>query len=319
MAVGFSVCLAGLTLWTARLLVKPAVSILSRTVKARGRLSVGGWTVLAAATAALLLSVHTAAVRLMLLHAESLDDAVRVSAADAFAHKVPPDQLQAAQKALNAYSAAMAVTSGGIGLLDTPAAQLRMAWLAVVCGDLRRAEKLMTAVIEREGPTDGALLQRARITLAAGDRTRAVNDLTAAVKAKPALLQAASGACSMLLEERRVTEATDLLTRCRDARPWDPQAHASLAELQLAVGDTAAALDDYRKAAVLAHVTPEIQARYLVLELLAGDRVRVESTLNQWSRADRDATRSVAGRAADQLRQFGRDDAADRLLAITPR
>lgn len=319
MAIGASACVAGTGLWTARLLTKPAVSVLSRTVKQQRRLKPAAYAIIGVTVCAALLLAHTAAVRVVLLRAGALDDAVTVSAADAYAGRATEAQRADAQRALRLYGAAMSAGSGGFALFDTPSAQLRMAWLSLVAGDLPRTEHLVSAVIDREGPNDSLLLQRAQVTIKLGKRSEAIGDLASAARDHPRLLRTATAAASLLSADGRAKEARGVLTGCRDARPWDPETHARLADFELSVGNTAAALDGLRSAAAMTHATAEIRARCLVLESLAGDPAQAEVAVHDWLLADAKSTRLAVEQAVLQLRQNGRPEAAERLLQRLPR
>lgn len=307
MSVCISVCVGVIAAWVVVLVQRPSVNLLGAVVKERGRLRWSSWLVLLLACIAGVLLVQAAAVRVVLWRAGQLDDKVVVGWEEASMGRASQEQRLAARAALDCYKRGMSIASGGIGLLDTPSVQPRMAWLSVVLGDLEGAERLMTASMAKMGLNDEGVVQRARLALLRNNRSAAIEGLLSAVEERPSLYSATSMLIGLLADSGRMSEADVLLKSASARRPWDGVLVAMRGDVQLALGRTDEGVALYREAVATDEPSTRMLARYLVIEASVGDWSVASTLLDKHWRNDATSTIAAARSAGQQLAQYGVD------------
>jgi tetratricopeptide (TPR) repeat protein len=171
MAVGLALCVTYL-MWTiARLVSENAVAVQTVPWKRNGRITAKGAAGLAIAGVLLLLTIHSAMVKIERSRAERIDRAIAVPAEDVFAGNFAAPGSKAAKDAARAaahYRHADAISGGGWGLLEVSAIGARRAWLALIVGDLNEAESQLRRVLARRPEEIGARDGLARVLLLQG-------------------------------------------------------------------------------------------------------------------------------------------------------
>lgn len=307
MSVCISVCVGVIAAWVVVLTQRPSVNLLGAVVKERGRLRWPSWLVFLLACIAGVLLMQAAAVRVVLWRAGQLDDKVVVGWEEASMGRASQEQRLAARAALDCYTRGMSIVSGGVGLLDTPSVQPRMAWLSVVLGDLEGAERFMTASMDKMGLNDGGVVQRARLSLLRNDRAAAVAGLRGAVEERPGLYGATSMLIGLLSDEGRLADAESMLTVASERRPWDAVLLAMRGDVLLGLGRKTEGVALHREAVAKDGPDARLLARYLVVEASVGDWSAASALLDKRWRIDAPTAIAAARSANQQLAQYGVD------------
>ncbi|HET9888725.1 MAG TPA: 4Fe-4S binding protein [bacterium] len=179
MAVGLALCVTYL-LWTiARLVSENAVAVQTVSWKRDGRITAKGIAGSAIAGVLILLTIHSAIVKIERASAERIDRRIAVPAEEVFAGNFVPAGSDAAQDVARAaahYRRADAISAGGWGLLEVSAIGARRAWLALVTGDLQEAESQLRRVLARRPAEIGARDGLARVLLLQGRIDDAIHE-----------------------------------------------------------------------------------------------------------------------------------------------
>ena len=183
MSVTLSV-LAAFVLWRAWMLrTAHDARIVGVQLKRAGRWRAGGHVFIALAAAVGAMLVHSAAVRSAQWWGGVLDGRVTATREQAFGMDpagVRSQDREAAKRALSWFALAAPIADGGIGLLPTPRTEPRMAWLALVAGEYRRAEHLLRRAADRRPDNDTLTADLARVLLLRDDVRSAVEALRSA-------------------------------------------------------------------------------------------------------------------------------------------
>ncbi|MBX3404055.1 MAG: 4Fe-4S binding protein [Phycisphaeraceae bacterium] len=152
-------------------------------LKRAGRWRPGGIAFVALAAAVGVLLAHSAAVRSAQCWGGVLDGRVSTTREQAFGvdpSGVRDEDRATARRALWWYTVAAPVGAGGVALLPTPQTEPRMAWLALVAGEYRRAEQLLRCAAGRFPDNDTLTGELARVILLRDDVRSALETLRAA-------------------------------------------------------------------------------------------------------------------------------------------
>lgn len=183
MSVTLSV-LAAFVLWRAWMLrTMRDARFVGVQLKRAGRWRAGGFVFIALAAAVGAFLAHSAAVRSAQWWGGVLDGRVTATREQAFGMDpagVRSQDREAAKRALSWFALAAPIADGGIGLLPTPQIEPRMAWLALVAGEHRRAEHLLRRAADRRPDDDTLTAELARVLLLRHDVRSAVDALCSA-------------------------------------------------------------------------------------------------------------------------------------------
>ena len=171
MAVGLALCVTYLAWTIGRLVSENWVAVQTLALKRNGRLTAKGIVGAAAAGALVLLTIHSAIVKIERSRAERIDRAITIPAEEVFAGHFASVGSTAARDAVRAaahYRHADGIQGGGWGLLEVSEIGARRAWLALVVGDLAEAESQLRRVLERRPEEIGARDGLARVLLLQG-------------------------------------------------------------------------------------------------------------------------------------------------------
>jgi polyferredoxin/tetratricopeptide (TPR) repeat protein len=220
-------------------------------LRRRGRFTPVGWTALAGVVLLAVVFAHSAFIRAVQWQAGRLDDRVTITFDTALAPAAPilaPEMKQAAEEALRLYTLASGPARGGVGFVDTPPVNVRMAWLALTLGDRQRAADELGRLLAAERPNDQLGVQRARIQLALNHPDQAEQTLRDVCERRPTAGGSRDLLCRLLAGSGRAVEAESILRDRIRRDPDDVAALSSLGRLYLAMGRPADALPVLRTA-----------------------------------------------------------------------
>lgn len=257
-------------------------------LKRLGRWTWGGRAFGALVVLAVLALIHSTVVRGVILAAGRHDDRVTVPTEAALSPTpppVPPVMLAEAERALSLYRWASGFRRGGAGLADTPAVNVRMAYLLMVLGRRDAAERELGAIIEHDPTAEPIAVQLAALRLSRGDARRAEEGLAEYLRRRPSAAAAREMLGQILAAGGRTDEAERLHRSRLEREPQDVAAMASLARLELALGRGEEAVGLLRRAS---EIEPGV----------CGLRLELAGALFQTGHVD-DALAEVAAAARD--------------------
>jgi tetratricopeptide (TPR) repeat protein len=160
-----------------------------------------------------------------------------------------------AGRAIAHYDRAASWRRGGRGLAETPAIDIRAAWLHLVEGDTARSVDALRRVIDREGPADNWCADLARVMVLRGRRGEAIAYLEQTLDAQPEFDQVRDQLGRMLFEDGRTEDVVSMYRRAIDPTDHHHRRQASLrvrlASVYLALGRISEAADELRAAVEL--------------------------------------------------------------------
>ncbi len=305
--------LAAFVCWrTLRLLRERDGRLTGIQLKRRGRLTISGRTFVAGCVAMLLLLGHSAAIRIIQSQAGRLDDHVGIPFDAALQPDPPqltPEVRQSAERARHLYRLASGVRRGGIGLTDTPPADVRIAWLSLVLGDREHAAGVLEHLLRAEA-VDGLAVQLAQIRLLLRQPDLALGTLRDVCRRRPNAARSRDMLCWMLVRSGRADEAEALVRRRLDRAPGDVAALSTLGRLLVAQGRHPEALTVHRSAVEAAPGVGPLRLDLAALLFKTGDH---SGALDQLEAAARDPrSRDAAlGWGVEMLRASGRSGEID--------
>lgn len=179
MAVGIALCVTYLAWTIGRLVSENAVAVQTLSWKKSGRITAKGMAGAAVAGLLVVLTIHSAIVKIERASAERIDRAIAIPAEEVFAGNFAAPGSEAAKDAARAaahYRHADAISGGGWGLLEVSAIGARRAWLALIVGDLNEAESQLRRVLARRPEEIGARDGLARVLLLQGRTDDAIHE-----------------------------------------------------------------------------------------------------------------------------------------------
>lgn len=246
--------LAAYVAWKAlRSLIDRDVRLARVQLRRAGRLRPAGWAFLLLTTVGAALLAQCAAVHLLLRRADRLDLLVTVPADVVFrgdVTSVPAEQRELAGRAIRAYTLASGWRHGGIGLTDTPAACIRLAWLHLVRGELPQAEAWLRSALCSEPHNDHISASLARALLLQGRPTDAEALLQSLCdRERPKAPECRDLLARLLAGQGRIDDAKALYLQALGRDDRDVRARTGLGDLLAAVGDLPDALVQFTLAA----------------------------------------------------------------------
>lgn len=249
LAIGVAGCVCAMAWVALSLRADRDVRLRSFQLKRRGRLTAAGGAYLTLCIALTLLLVHSAVVKFFTWRASHVDRLVTIGPEHVFAEPrtdIPEEQVAAAYDALARYERAGSWRRGGLGLADTPANDVRIAWLRMVVADGPGAEDAMRRAIGRERPSEALTMNLARILVAQGKRDEAIEHLVRTNDAHPAFAGVRTMLTDLLVRSGRTDEAIALLRRTAARRPHDVEARVALAATLAEAGRLDDAVEELR-------------------------------------------------------------------------
>lgn len=316
MAVGLAVSVAFGVWKTWRLLRDRDVRFAGMQLRRAGRMQPAGWAGLATAAIAGLLLMHSVAVRAMIWWGGVLERPVTVPAELVFADRrdaITPEMTASAREALAWYRRAAGWAQGGWALTDTPSAELRRAWLHLVCNEPAPAEARMRRAIARLGYTDTLSADLARILVVQGQPDKAVELLTGVVTEHPGYDQSRRTLCWILLNQNRGNEAVVICERAVATRP-EPHVRAHLAAVYVSVGRLAEARTQLERAVTDAPRNASIRHDLACVRFMTGDMEGALGELRRAAQIDARGAGVYLRRGAAMLAEAGRLHEAHRWL-----
>ncbi len=257
-------------------------------LKRLGRWTWGGRTFAALVALGAVVLVHSTAVRVMILAAGRLDDRVTVpvdAALSANAPPIPGAMRADAERALRLYRLASGPHRGGVALADTPAVNVRIAYLLMVLGRPDEAEKELVSIVEQDPTVEPIAVQLAGMRLARGDVRRAEEGLTEYLRRRASAASARELLGQILAGSGRVEEAMRLHQSRLETTPNDVGALASLARLEQAMGRSDRAVELLQRATKIEPGVCGLRLEYAGSLFQAG---RVDDALAEVAVAARD-------------------------------
>ena len=224
-ASGITACVVYLVYKAWSCFKKADVRIHRWQIKRSGRLGARGVTYLGMVTILLLLVVHSAVVRVLLVYADYHDQRVNAAPELVFAENgLIPDQpvLEHARAARGAFETASFIGDGGISLLPTlqPEIDNRIGWLLSVEHRRAEAESHLRRSVDRYGLSPQKAAGIARIKRSQGDLEGAKAAYLEGIEAFPDNFEILDDYVLWLEQEGRPWEAiTDLNTRIETGSP----------------------------------------------------------------------------------------------------
>jgi tetratricopeptide (TPR) repeat protein len=273
-----------------------------------GALTMGGRSFIFITVILIALLGHSAAVRLMLWRAGTLDDRVTVPyAAVAAGEPISPEQLAIARDALRWYRWSASVTRGGIALSQTPEATVRMAWLNLVLGHPDAAIEELGHLVRSGRGNDHAAFEWGRLIMVRGGPVEAVRALETVARAYPDWSETRDLLCSIWIAGSESPCAFDLYHTLLSRRPLDFAARVGLSRAFWATNHREEALREAAQAASDAPREPLARSNLAQMLFQAG---RTDEALSELDRAA--SVRPASGRfycslGVAMLRQIGRN------------
>lgn len=285
MAAGVAGSFAGVVWGAFRLARRGDVRVSGVWLRRHGRLRRAGSAMVIASVVGGVFLAHSAVIRGAQWRAGVLDGRVRTTKASVFAHDYAPDahERDVAHRALALYALAGSLRDGGLGLVDTPAVEVRRAWLHLVAGERTQAEARLRNALAIEGLNDALVSELSSVLLLDGrvaDAERVLEDALARrarfAQSRLALaglrmrqgrvadaesvlragvdtaglgdLRVRSALASLLLQQGRIDEGESVLRACLRDNPNDVNLLRGLAAARFMQGDTGGALNELHAA-----------------------------------------------------------------------
>jgi len=268
MAGGVAACLTFVFWKLWRLVPDRNVRIIGVQLKRAGKLETGGIVFAALGLLVAALTAHSMLIRYHRWRGDLVDSRVTVSRQVAFSgdvHAVPREMKELAGRAIAHYDRAASWRRGGLGLAETPANDIRAAWLHVVRGDAGQSVDALRRVIWREGPADNWCADLARVMVLQGQRREAIAYLEETLAVEPKFDQVRDQLGRMLFEDGRGEDVIVIYRRAIDPADHHHRRQASLrfrlASVYLALGRITEARHEYEEARRLDPTLRELSTR----------------------------------------------------------
>jgi polyferredoxin/Flp pilus assembly protein TadD len=233
--------------WKAwRLARDPNVRLGRWQLRVRGSLTPAGRVAIVAMAAMGALVAQAGATRAMIALAQRADDRVHASFEQSLRGEASPGDREAARVALRWYERSRGIRNGGVGLAETPAVVVRVAWLRLVLGDSEGAVAEMRAFIDAGRAGDTGPVELAQLLLAMGREEDAVATLEGAWGRDRSLAGTRGMMCELWTRRGRGAEAEAVYASAIARRPRDAGALHGLGRLRLLRGDLVGAVGALR-------------------------------------------------------------------------
>lgn len=304
---------AGYLAWkTIRLFKDANVRFAGMQLRIHDRITGAGRGFAAGVALVALVLVHSLLIRVLDWRAGKLEEGVTVGYNDALAQRnIPDDQRTAAARALSLYRWVAPVWRGGLGLLHTPEATVRTAWLQIVCGRAEHGADELEALVRAGRAEDHIGGQLGELLIRRGEGDRAERDL------KEMIAQSADNAACRdrlafyYLQKSRPADGEKLYRDALARRPKDGIARAGLGRLLFAIGKPVDAMKELELAAQDSPREPVVRQTY-AQALGASGRLDDATRELESAASTRPAAKHEYYTLASQiLRAGGRDSAAD--------
>ena len=224
--------------WKAcRLLRDENVRLGPAQLRLHGVVRPAGWAFAGAMLTLTGLWIHAAVIRAAIWRASIHDDRVLVSFDAAIGGGfVPAEDRAQAQAARQWYSLARPISHGGWALASTPSAEMRLAWMELVLGEMPAATMVLQNLIDdgRAPPVAGPEL--ARLLATQGRMNEAIAVLERIVRDRPRWSLPRDALAMALTSVRREREAEQLYLSVLADRPSDLDARLGLGRWLMQVG-----------------------------------------------------------------------------------
>lgn len=302
MSVGLAASLGGAAWFAWRAFRRPDVWLAGTQIKRGGRIRPSGIMFLGIGGLVTIVLAHSAMVRVMQWRGSMHDDRVMVTRGEVFSGQHPPPDtpdITEARQALRWYLLAGSWRSGGLGLTDTPAVQVRIAWLSLVVGNLDQAETTLTRLVYQSPDIEALHADLARVHLLRGDPLGAERRLTESLSAHPYFAQCRDMLAWRLAESGRLGSARALYDDHLKTHPDDASCHAGLGSFLLALGDWRQAQGAFEAAIRLEPSAVGPRLGLASAHLAGGNRAEAVAVLEQGARDLPHAASSLRRHAAD--------------------
>ncbi len=279
------------------------------------RITPGGLGFGAGVVLVTLLLAHSATIRALVWRAGKLDEGVSVSYDDAINQRgIPGAQREAAAKALKLYRLAGPIWRGGMGLLHTPEASVRLAWLQIVLGHADLAAEELESLVATGRAADHVGVQLADLLLSIRQPDRAEKALLAMVGQSASHAQSRDRLALLYLQTNRAEDGARVYRVALERRPQDGLARSGLGRYRFMQGDRDDALRELARAAADSPTEPVVR-RNLAFALAATGRIDdAIRELEAGAAARPPARHELLTLGAQLLRQAGRAEDADRMV-----
>lgn len=281
-------------------------------LRLRGRMLPAGRAFVAAMALVAALLAHSAIIRGLLWYAGSIDNRVHATYDDAIHGRASTQARQQAHAALRYYRLASSIGEGGIGLLRSPEASLRIAWLNLVLGDADAAERILRRVLASFRRTDALAVETARLLISRERSADAVRLLEPLVELYPTWVHSRDVLAGLLVERGDSDRAELLYRRALERRPSDPMARAGLGRVMLLTGRVGDAVEQLRQAAALSD-EPTVQRDWAIAQFSSGRVGAAVDTLTSAAERKPAARAELLDLAAAMLSESGRHAEASAL------
>ncbi|MGD9693439.1 MAG: tetratricopeptide repeat protein [Phycisphaerales bacterium] len=238
MAIGVAGCVTFIVWKLWRLPLDRNLRLHNFQLRLKGRVRPAGLAFGAFALAVVALTLHSGYVHAAERRAGKLDDQVRVPSAQVFTPQrppVPPEQLEAARKAIDIYSALVPISDGGGALLSTPRVDVRLAWLHSVVGEYAKAERALRRVLARGEAKENLAAQLVQIILLQGRIEDANAFAREVLDEHPHFHTVRDDLAARMVNAGRLPEAEAMFKAYLEKHPKEPRALITLAAIR-AVG-----------------------------------------------------------------------------------
>lgn len=245
MTVGMSCILASLVLLAVRMAVRHEVRLQNLVLRREGRMTRSGRLVMAGIAAAVLLTLHSGAIKYRAARGEALfEQSVRFGQRPWYPGFDPERHLTAEQRRLRDRAWAHLRWCERWGLADWPALHVQMAWLALLYDDAAAAERhLRRAMAEVHEPAATLHFRLGRVLRRQGRLDEAIEEYRRALALEPHRQNIWWELGDALMQAGREGEAIAHQRAELERFPEDPVAHYRLGRLLAARGELQAGIE----------------------------------------------------------------------------
>lgn len=281
---------------------------LHRRITASGRAFVSGVALVA------VLLVHSVGIRALIWRASAIEDGVTVAYDDALNQRnIPAAQREAASRAVTLYRLVLPVWRGGMGLLHTPDATVRLAWLQIVRGHPDLAAKELESLVASARAADHVGVQLADLLVSLRQPERAEQALLTMIEQTSNNSQSRDRLATLYLQTNRPEDGGRLYLAALERRPRDGLARTGLGRFLFMQGKRDDALRELARAVADSPTEPTVR-QSLALALASVGRIDdAVRELEAGATARPPARHQMLTVASRILRQAGRSTEADRL------
>lgn len=312
MAIGVAGCVTYILWKLWRLARDRNVRLHNFQLRLKGRWRAAGGVFAFAGLMVGALTLHSGYVHAAERRAGALDDLVRVSSAQVFSAQrapVPPEQLEAARKAVAIYARLAPIGDGGVALLSTPRVDVRLAWLHSVLGEYGEAERALRRVLARGETKENLVAQLVQIILLQGRAADADAFAREALSKHPDYHTVRDDLAARMVNAGRLPEAERMFEAYLERRPDEPRALITLAAIRAVGGRLDESIATLERAVLVAPAFVQARQRLAGTLAVAG---RMQDALAQLEEAEKLAPSDpiVQLQLAEALEALGRRDEA---------